>query len=53
MPIEIDEVVISVTVTNQAGGGTASAPPPEQDRQALVNEIVERVLQILRDKREP
>jgi hypothetical protein len=53
MPIEIDEVVISVEVTNQAGGGAASPPPPAEDRQALVNEVVERVLQILRDEREP
>ncbi|MES2990248.1 MAG: DUF5908 family protein [Pseudomonadota bacterium] len=52
MPIVIDEVVISVEVGNAASGGAASAPPPQVDRQALVAECVERVLQILRDRDE-
>jgi hypothetical protein len=52
MPIVVDEVVISVEVGNAAGGG-ASPPPPQADRQALVAECVERVLEILREQREP
>ncbi len=52
MPIVIDEVVISVEVGNAASGGAASAPPPQVDRQSLVAECVERVLQILRDRDE-
>jgi hypothetical protein len=52
MPIVVDEVVISVEVGNAAGGG-ASPPPPQADRQALVAECVERVLEILREQKEP
>lgn len=53
MPVIIDEVIISVEVSNQASGGTASAPPlTAEDRQALVAECVERVLDILEQKRE-
>lgn len=51
MPIIVDEVVISVEVTNQASGGSAP-PPPTDDRQALIAECVERVLDILREKEE-
>jgi Family of unknown function (DUF5908) len=53
MPIVIDEVVISVEVGNSASGGASSPPPPLEDKQALVAECVERVLQILRDRDEP
>ena len=53
MPIVVDEVVITVEVGNVAGGGAATPPPPAEDRQALVAECVERVLQILRDREEP
>lgn len=52
MPIIVDEVVISVEVTNQASGGAASAPSPTDDKQAIVAECVERVLEVLRQKRE-
>jgi hypothetical protein len=54
MPIVVDEVVISVEVTNQAAGGAgpAAAPSPTQDKQAVVNECVERVLEILREREE-
>jgi hypothetical protein len=52
MAIIVEEVVISVEVTNHAAGGAASAPAPEQDRQAMLQECVERVLEILREKRE-
>lgn len=54
MPIIVDEVVISVEVSNQAAGGSgpASAPSPTQDKQAVVTECVERVLEILREREE-
>ena len=52
MPIVVEEVVISVEVTNQASGGGAAAPDGAADRQAIVEECVERVLEILRRKEE-
>lgn len=52
MPIIVDEVVISVEVTNQAAGGSTTAPPAVNDKQALVAECVERVLEILREREE-
>lgn len=57
MPLIVDEVVISVEVGNADAGG--SSPPagggaaPVEDRQALVEECVARVLDILRDREEP
>jgi len=53
MPIIVDEVVISVEVDNQASGGGSAAPDGTEDKQALVAECVERVLEILREQREP
>ena len=54
MPVIIDEIVISVDVSNQAAGGAgpASAPSPTRDKQNVVEEAVERVLQILREREE-
>jgi hypothetical protein len=52
VPVIVDEVVISVEVSNQASGGAASAPAPANEKQALIEECVERVLEILRQKRE-
>lgn len=52
MPVIIDEVVISVDVTNQASGGAASAPSTTEEQQTIVTECVERVLDILEKKRE-
>jgi hypothetical protein len=54
MPLVVDEVVISVEVAAPAAGGSAadSSPPSPEERQALVNECVERVLEILRQKEE-
>jgi len=54
MPIIVDEIVISVEVTNQASGGAPPAPGsvPTDERQALVNECVERVLDALQRKEE-
>ncbi len=56
MPIIVDEVVISVEVGNREAGGDATATagaPPVADKQALVEECVSRVLEILRDRQEP
>jgi Family of unknown function (DUF5908) len=62
MPLVIDEVVISVEVAEQGGGaggggaegggGGAGAPAAGEDRQALVAECVERVLEVLREREE-
>lgn len=52
MPIIVDEVILSVEVSNQAAGGAAAAPAGPEDKQALVQECVERVLEILREKDE-
>lgn len=56
MPIIVDEVVISVEVGNAEAGaspaGSAASPAPS-DKQALVEECVARVLEILRDREEP
>lgn len=53
MPIVIDEIVISIDVGNAAAGGASNPPPPSEDRQALVAECAERVLEILRERQEP
>ena len=56
MPIIVDEVVISVEVGNREAGGDGAAPvgaQPVADKQALVEECVSRVLEILRDRQEP
>jgi hypothetical protein len=52
MPVVIDEVVISVEVTNQASGGAASAPGATAEKQAIIDECVERILDILQQKTE-
>ncbi|MBD2325977.1 DUF5908 family protein [Alkalinema pantanalense CENA528] len=52
MPIVVDEVVISVEVSNQASGGSTTPASPTQDKQTLINECVERVLEILKQKEE-
>lgn len=52
MPVIIDEVIISVEVSNQASGGAASAPSATDDKQAIIAECVERVLDILQQKAE-
>lgn len=52
MPVIVDEVVISVEVANHAAGGAASPPSSAEERQAIVAECAERVLEILRQKGE-
>jgi hypothetical protein len=52
MPIIVDEVVISVEVTNQSSGGSSSTQSQSGDRQSIVNECVEKVLEVLKQKSE-
>lgn len=57
MPIEIRELVIKATLEDQAsakgsGGNNRSAPNNTNSQQMLVNICVEKVLEILREKRE-
>ncbi|MDJ0844822.1 DUF5908 family protein [Crocosphaera sp.] len=52
MPIVVDEVVISVEVTNPESGGATLALTAAEDKQAIINECVERVLDILKQKEE-
>ena len=52
MPVIIDEVVISVEVTNAAPGGAASPPPATENEHEIISECVEQVLEILRQKGE-
>ncbi len=50
----VDEVVISVDVTNAESGGAASGGTlSAEDRQALVAECVEQVMELLRQREEP
>jgi hypothetical protein len=51
MPIIVDEVVISVEVTNP-GAAPAKTAPGAEERQALVEACAERVLDILKQKGE-
>lgn len=56
MPIIVDEVVISVEVGNSEAGGSASTgsgAASADEKQALVEECVARVLEILREREEP
>lgn len=52
MPIIIDEVVISVEVTNDISGGRSKPPAKIEEKQAIIEECVERVLSILEQKAE-
>ncbi len=54
MPVIVDEIVISVDVSNEASAGVASKPSATplstEDKQVIINECVERVLDILERK---
>jgi hypothetical protein len=55
MPIEIRELVIKATVGDPASEGARNAAPngsPADTREADVNLIVEKVLEILKEKSE-
>lgn len=53
MPIVVDEVVISVEVADRPGERPGAPANPVEDRQALVAECVERLLEILAQREEP
>jgi hypothetical protein len=58
MPVVIDEIVIQLDVQPSPAPGGGGAPAGGQaaapaDRQSLVAECVERVLEILRRREEP
>lgn len=52
MPIIVDEVVISVEVGNQVTGGATTPPSSTEQKQIIVAEAVERVLEVLQQKSE-
>ena len=52
MPVIVDEVIISVEVTNAAAGGSATPPSGTEDKQTIISECVERVLEVLERKAE-
>jgi hypothetical protein len=51
MPVIIDELVVSVEVTNPSGS-SSSGGGGAVDKQAIINECVERILEILQQKKE-
>jgi hypothetical protein len=51
MPIIIDEIVISVEVTDRISAGS-TLPSTGPDTQFIVEQCVERVLEILREREE-
>jgi hypothetical protein len=53
MPIVIDEVVISVEVREEPSTAGQQGALPADERQAIVAECVERVLEILKRREEP
>ena len=52
MPIIIDEIVISVEVANQPAAGAVPPAPDVYAQQLIVQQCVERVLEILRAREE-
>ncbi|MBI1919794.1 MAG: hypothetical protein HYS23_01810 [Geobacter sp.] len=52
MPVIVDEVIISVEVTNHPSGEASSPHSSADDLQTVVSECVERVLEILARKGE-
>ncbi len=52
MPVVVDQVIISVEVGNQASGGASQASSATEEKQVIVAECVERVLDIIRDEKQ-
>ena len=52
MPIQIDEIVIRALVGDRAGEEGGSPAGAEIDREAIVAECVEQVMEILKEKSE-
>jgi hypothetical protein len=51
MPIIIDEIVVTVEVANQASCDTPPAPLDADLQEVIVQRCVERVLEILRERK--
>ena len=52
MPIEIREIVIKTTVESNASAQTSSALVTKEEKQALVQECIDQVMEILRENSE-
>jgi len=53
MPIEIREIVIRTTVgTNEAAQGPSGPTPKREEREELIQECVEQVMEVLKEKAE-
>lgn len=53
MPILIDEVVISVQVDNQTNTSKNTPSSDSEQKQRIVEECVEQVMEILKQQQEP
>ncbi|WP_188708271.1 DUF5908 family protein [Neiella marina] len=53
MPLLIDEVVISIQVDNHQSGGASGRPTELQNKQQIVAECVEQVMELLQQREEP
>lgn len=51
MPIEVKELIIKATVQD-AAAQTGAGAAPREDREAIIQACVEKVLEILREKKE-
>ncbi|MBL9129086.1 MAG: hypothetical protein JNL97_15660 [Verrucomicrobiales bacterium] len=52
MPVEIEELVIRVVVGPEPGAAGTRAPDPKDGTADLVQEITDRVLEILEQRKE-
>ncbi|MEI6749562.1 MAG: DUF5908 family protein [Bacteroidota bacterium] len=52
MAIIIDEIAIQVEVTGETSAGSSPSSASNEDKLSIVNECVERVLEILKQKTE-
>jgi len=52
MPIEIREIVIKTTVESNASDQTSPALGTKEEKQALVQECIDQVMDILRENSE-
>ena len=52
MPIEIRELIIKTTVDPNSGSATSASQGGEEEKQALIQECVDKVMEILKEKAE-
>ena len=52
MPVIVDEVVISIQTTNQTAGENLTGQSNSEEKQEIISECVEQVLEILKQKEE-